>query len=910
MLVGRGAERGEIDGLLERARAGHGAGLLVRGEPGIGKTALLDYAAQRAEGFLLLQAVGVETESELAFAALHELLRPLLSSLHELPPAQADALGQALALTDGAGIDRFAAYAATLSLLAQAATERPVLCLVDDAQWIDTLSAEAIAFAGRRLRHDPVVVLLAARSPDPRHFAAPGLPSLELSGLHREASEALLDRAAQLPATQRERVLQAAGGNPLALLELPAAIEGNPADDLDAVGATPLPIGRRLEDAFLGRVRALSGPTQRALLVVAASDTAEIRILEPAIAKLGLADDDPRSRLEEMERADLVSIGDGMVVFAHPLVRSAVYQAAEPADRRTAHGALANVLRETGDAERWPWHLAAATTTPDEEVAAALEDVGRRAQVRGGLASQRRALERAARLTPDTQGRARRLVAAARAARGAGLAHEAESLLGEALRLEPDEATWAEAQAVLADIYYWFDRTDDILRLRMDVDRIARAAPGAASEVLITIASQLGPTDLPQALALVDEALALEPKSLFAQMTKANYLFRLGRPETDAYSIAAATTARSRGDWFALSEAAVVLGTLERYDEAHALAAEAIHELQARGALKTLSHALCAMTQIETRRGDLMRAQETGLRSLDLAEAIGEPLQIAFAASFLAAAEALRGLGADVRTHAAAAMAALPGETVRTTLEARAAIGLLELQLGHPDQAVADLERVVRACRSLGIVDPGYVQAAPELIEALIRSGQDSWAEDELSRLEHDARTTNRVWAMAAAARCRGLMASDSDVDRTFADALAWHAKAGRPVEQARTELAYGERLRRAGRRVDAREQLRKALGTFERTGARLFADRAAKELGASGEHLRRTHQAREELSPQELQVCLAVARGASNKEAASELFLSPKTIEFHLRNAYQKLGIRSRTQLAPALGGSTSAGQ
>lgn len=900
MLIGRGAERARIDELLDAARAGRGAALVVRGEPGIGKTALLDYAAERAERFRVLRALGVESESELPFAALHELLGPLLSELGSLPEAQANALRPAFAMTAGGRPEAFAAYAAALHLLTDAAGPEPVLCLIDDAHWIDTQSAQALAFAARRLHHDPVVMIFAARQPERSVFEAPGVPDLLLTGLHREAAEALLHQSGELERERRADILELAGGNPLALLELPAALSAQTAESGPA-GSGSMPIGRRLERAFLGRVEQLSETARRAALLLAASDVGDLGVLTPALSDFGLS----AATLEELEGGGLAAISQGAVTFTHPLVRSAVYQSAEAAARRAAHRSLAAAFRQAGDRERLAWHLAAAATGPDEEAAHALEVAAELARVRGGASAEARALERSARLTPDTTLRGRRLVAAARAARIAGRATDAEAYIDEALRGEHDEQTWAHAQAVLADIHYWYGRSDKVLALAESADRLARTDKAAAGAVLLTAAMDCGPVDLGRALDLADRALVLEPSNMVAASARATYLHRLGRSaEAEDAALEVGRAAAAVGDWYAAAEAAVELAALERYDEARLLATRAVGGLREQGAVKHLSHALCALTQIETRRGDLRAACEAGLGSLDLARAIAEPLSVAFAASFLAACEALMGREGDTREHAATAMTTITEDASRTTLEARTALGVLELQLGHPEKAVAHLEPVQQALDRIGVVDPGYVHATPDYVEALMRSGRIPEAERALDDLERRARVANRVWALAAAERCRLLAAPDAEIDDHFSRAMEWHDEAGRPIEQARTELVYGERLRRAGRRIDAREHLRGAMATFERAGSRLWAERSRKELAATGERLRRTRDAHEELSAQEFQDALVVARGATNKEAAAELFLSPKTIEFHLRNAYSKLGVRSRTELANTLGG------
>lgn len=898
MLVGRGAERARIDALLEEARAGRSGVLVLLGDAGIGKSALLAYAAERAEGFRIIRAVGIESESELPFSALHELIAPLVGQIAALPKPQANALRAALALAPGVEIDRFAVSAGLLSLLAEASHAEPLLGLVDDLQWVDRASWDALRFAARRLHTDAAAILVAQRTADERWLTTPELPKMMLGGLHVEAARSLLESAAPtLKPHLAARVIELADGNPLALLEVPEALQRAPAHSLD----DPLPIGPRLEAVFARRIEALDEAARRALVVAAASDVADLSVIDGALMDLGL----DAEALDAAERAALLSIQAGEIRFRHPLARSAIYRGAPAGERRRAHRALASTLRRSGAEARAAWHLAAATVGADEEVAAALEAAAHEARIVGGLAAAGRALERAARISPDPLQRSRRLVEAAGAARAAGNAGHARRLLDDAVSQPCDERTWAATQALLADLAYWEERTADLLQLEASVDRLAETDRTAAAVVLLRIAMAHGSSDIEQALELSERALRLEPGNRYALAVKANYLFRLGRvDEALATSLATADAARGAEDWSSASEAAVMLGDLERYDEADSLAQAAVAGLRTNGALKDLSHALCAQVHIGTRRGDLRAAYEAGLTALGLADDLDEPLQVGFAASFLAACEAWMGLESATREHAAQALAAVPGERARTSLEAHAALGFLELQLGNPELAIAELQPVVAVLQSLAITEPGYVQALPELVEALARDGRLTDAERALVELERQAQATRRRWALAAAARCRALIADDGTLDDAFSTALELHRPAGRPLEEARTRLAYGERLRRAGRRTDARAQLRSALAIFDRAGARLLAKRATAELAASGERLRKTAEAREELTPQERQVAFAVARGATNNEAAAELFISPKTIEFHLRNAFRKLGVRSRTELANVIRG------
>jgi hypothetical protein len=465
MLVGREEERAHIERLLVHAREGRGGALVVRGAAGIGKTTLLEHAVQTAHSFRILRALGVESEGELPFAGLHELVRPIVQLINELPRPQARALKAALALAPDAPGDRFAAYAGTLGLLAAAGAEEPLLCVVDDAHWLDDESAEALVFAARRIEHDPVALLLAAREPGAPGFAAPGLTELRLDGLRREESKALLAaRGPSLRPAVVERLLETAGGNPLALLEFaPGAARSEEMGE-------PLPVGVAVERAFLERSARLSARAQRALLLVAASNPDEPEALWAALEADGIRADS----LAEAERVRLLTPGRRLD-FAHPLARSALYQAAAPADRRAAHGLLAETTKAR---DRRAWHLAASVSGPDEAAAAALEQAAVIARGRGGVSAEAAALERAARLTPDLEARARRLFSAALAAEAAGRFERGEELLLEAVELTTDAGL--RADSVARRSYLLFDRGefDQAIGLATAEAAAAAATPG------------------------------------------------------------------------------------------------------------------------------------------------------------------------------------------------------------------------------------------------------------------------------------------------------------------------------------------------------------------------------------------------------------------------------------------------
>ena len=908
MLVGRGSERARIDKVLEAARQSQSGVLVLRGEPGIGKTTLLDYANERADGFRVLRATGVQSESELAFAALHELLRPALDRLDALPPQQRQALRTALGLGEPAEVDRFAVYAGTLGRLAQLSEETPLLCLVDDAQWIDSPSAEALRFAARRFSDEPVAVLFAAREGEQAGFVSPELDDLPLAGLHDEAATALLrDVDPSLPAETADRILLLSGGNPLALVEMPAAVraEGGSLQSL----VEPIPVGRRVEEAFLGRVRALSDEAQKALLLAAAADASDLSTIWEALAELEIG----RDAIEEAERTRLVLVRNGKLLFVHPLVRSAVYQEAHEADRRRVHSALATVLGRSGAAEGLSWHLAAAAVGPDEEVAAALEAYAESAGLRGGVAVQTIAHERAARLTPDPDLRARRLLKAADTGFGEVSLDRVKRLCREALELTSDWGLKGEIHKVLENTLYWAGELEAAHQIKMDVSReLEEHVPVAAAHMRARATASL--TLMLRGLEAVEvghSALELMRRhggdDLRVPVMYAQSLARVGELER-ASSIVdeAVETIERTGERELVFNVSTVLVLLDQYENAARFTARDVAELRSRGAFSELAFHLLVASEIHRGLGRLLPAYAASLESVQLAEQLdGEMLQVAMSVVELTVTAAAMGREEEARKHAARALE-LGSRVGSALLEAktRTAVGELELSLGRSEAAGGELQRVAELVRAGGYGHPAFVQFSPDLVEAFVRTGQLEEARREAATLSAEAERTSTPWTLAVAARCRALVA-DEGYDAIFEEALQHHEASPRALERARTLLAYGERLRRDGQRVEARERLRAASKLFESGAAGAWAERAQAELAASGETTkRRGDSGRDDLTPQELQVAMVVARGVTNREAAAELFLSPKTIEFHLRNAYRKLGVRSRTQLAQALSG------
>ena len=902
MLYGRDAERSAVTTLLDAARDSRSGVLVLRGQPGAGKSALLQDAVEQASDMQVLEARGIESESELAFAGLHQLLRPILGRQVEgLPGPQATALRVAFGLEHGRGEDRFLVSVAVLSLLAEAAERRPVLCVVDDAHWLDEASANALVFVARRLEAEAVVLLFAARDGDRRRFGAVGLPELEIGGLDRVAVAALLaERATVLVDPEvRDRLVEWTGGNPLALIELPAALTS---DQLSGAQPLPprLPLTDGVEHAFLERVRHLSDDAQTLLLIAAAEDSGrQATVIAAAALDAGVA------ALDAVEEAGLVRVRAGTITFRHPLVRSAVYQGATTSQRRQAHLALAGAADREGDGDRRAWHLAAAAVEPDERVVRELDAVAERASGRGGFEAACAALERAASLTADPRSRARRLVAAAEHAWAAGQLDRTAGLL-EAARLL---ATEPLLRANVGRLRGWFE---------LSVGSVAAAQP-----ILVQAALDAAPVDPGRArriLAGAAEAAWLESdRNAGAELR--GVAARLG-------------PANSSHDRYFADLTAGFLANLE--DDPAAAVRLLTGAIELAGRLKD-PDLLSLAAHHAFYVGDDTAAHQLNVRVAAAARAGGKAAELLFTLPRLAQAELLCGRWAAAAASAAEAVR-LAAETGQSALSALplAWLTLLAALRGEEDafwSRVAETEQVAaayalgvfqspvldvlqwaRAVQKSGTERPASAatllgelshpviarMAALDAVEAAVHAGRRTAAMEQLKVLQAFATHTGTPWARARAAHAHGRLSEGHLAEGRFQEALDHHRQAGRPFERARTELAYGELLRRGRRRVDARAHLEAALETFERLGAAPWAERARAELRASGQAARpRDPSALWQLTPQELQVARFVARGLPTREVADQLFLSPRTVEFHLRNVFAKLGITSRTQLA-----------
>jgi DNA-binding CsgD family transcriptional regulator len=902
VLVGRGNERQRIDALLDRAREGTSAALVLVGEPGIGKTALLGHAAASATGFRILSARGVQSEAELAFAALLELCRPILDRLGRLEPRQADALRATFGLSGEQGATPFAIGAATLSLIAAAAEERPLLLLVDDAHWLDPGSADALAFAVRRLRADAVAALFATRPGEGRPFSGRELPEFELEGLESSAAAALLAGAREeLDAVGRAWVLDLAHGNPLALLELP-----RPAYPSD-VHAEPVRVGRRLEQAFRARADTLPEPTRRALVAAAAASTSELAVLRTALACLGLS----LEALEPAEAAGLVSLDAAVLAFRHPLVRSALYHAADASERRHVHAALAAAL---ADDDRGAWHLAAAAVGPDGRAAAALERAADTATRRSGFAAAAAAYERAARLSERRPDRLRRLSAAADAAWLAGRTKQALALIEEALANARDDARRGELLHLRGTIEHFVGdparahaTLEEAAALVADSNRrLACLSLAQANGSLLVLGEVARAVVLSEGLLKIGDPDQPE-ECLLTSLARGADLLMDGRPEEGLLFLQRAAEAIAEPELLSrnprnLQWAALTAFWLGDIASMASFAAAAVRWAREHAAVAMLAFGARLLARAQLITGQWRAARASLAESLDSARFSGQVNQQVETLGTLAWLDAAQGRQEECRRNVEEARVLADSVNLRWRNDLLRALVLAELGVG-----VVEPSPVKRLRSALG--DPPLLRdtpanaTTPELVEALVRAGDAGAAAELLAPFADEAERVGQAFPQAVAARCCGLLAAEGSYEREFERSLELHALDENVFATARTRLAYGERLRRSGRRIDAREQLNQALGVFERLEAVPWAERARSELRATGERVRaRGRSASENLTPQELQVALLVAEGKTNREVGAQLFLSPKTIEWHLGHVYRKLGIGSRTELAGIL--------
>jgi DNA-binding CsgD family transcriptional regulator len=902
-LFDRVGESDALEGLVAAVRAGDSRVLVLRGEAGIGKTALLEHLARAAEGCRIARAAGVESEMELPFAGLHQLCAPLLARLGHLPSPQRDALTTAFGLSAGTPPDRFLVGLAVLSLLADAAEEQPLLCIVDDAQWLDRVSAQTLAFVARRLLAERVGVVFALRESVHGEELA-GLPALVIEGLPSDDASRLLETSipGALDAQVRDRILDEAGGNPLALLELPRGQEPVPLAG-GFGGLEEMPLTSRIEQGFVRQLESLPAETRRLLLTAAAEPVGDVTLLWRAAGRLGLGID----AAPPAKAAGLIELG-GRVRFRHPLVRSAAYRAATPSDRQEIHRALAEATDAETDPDRRAWHLARAASGPDEAVAAELERSADRAQARGGLSAAAAFLQRAAELTPDPAMRVERSLAAAQAKLDVADAASAADLLAAAELGPADELQRARLERLGGQVVFARGRGRDapplLLEAARRLDRLDAAVAGETYLEAITSAMFAGRLGTGPDEREIAEAVRGSSRVSSASATEA-LLDALVTRFTDGYAASVEPLSRAlrafaesssddeadrRWLWLACRLAQ------DLWDDElwHVLATRGVRVARDTGALNLLPNALNYLAALDVHSG----AFTTAAALIDEVEAITQatgmpPLR--YAAGVLAAS---RGDQAQMQALTEASVPAAMARGEGSAIGGHAGFtALLGNSHGHYGQALAAAKR---ACEYEDVVFYGW--ALVELIEAGIRSDQPREAAAALERLSERTRASGTEWALGIEARCRGLV---SDDEPQYVESIERLAQSRAAIDLARSRLLYGEWLRREHRRVDARDQLRAAHETFDRMGAQAFAERASRELRATGETVRRTNaDTRDALTPQEFQVAWLARDGHTNQEIGAQLFISPRTVEYHLRKVFRKLDVTTRKGLRGALAG------
>jgi DNA-binding CsgD family transcriptional regulator len=889
--------------------------LVLRGEPGAGKTALLEWVAGSAAGFRVVRVAGVESEMELAFAALQQVCAPMLDQLEALPEPQREALAVAFGLQAGAAPDRFLVGLAVLGLLSEAAEQQPLVCVVDDAQWLDRASAQALAFAARRLLAEPVALIFAAREPGEE---LRGLRELVVGGLDEGDARELLSSVISGPVDERvrDRIIAETRGNPLALLELPRGV--TPADLAGGFGAPGMPgtpgasglpgVAGRIEDSFRRRLEALPGPTQRLMLVAAAEPAGEPALVWRAAQRLGIGP----AAVAAAADAGLLTIGQ-RVAFRHPLVRSAAYRAASPPERRAAHAALAAAIDPGADPDRRAWHRAQATVGPDEEVAAELERSAGRAQARGGLAAAAAFLQQSAELSLDPARRAERALAAAQAKYQAGAFDATLGLLFTAEAGPPDPFRQAWADLLRGQIAFASGRGSDAPPLLLKAARqFEPLDPRLARQTYLdalAAAQFAGRLALGGGLREVAEAALGAPPP--PGPARGPDLLRDGLAllMTEGYPAAApvlrrAVSAFGEADvskeealhwlWLACHAAGIVWD----YDSWDVLSDRQIRLARDAGALIALPIAFNTRAGVHLFAGEFTQAASTVAQAGSVTEATESSI-----APYGALALAVyRGREAE---------AAQLIQTATGDAERRGEGGALAFvdwaeavlcnSLGRYEQALAAAQRASEDSPAVQFASWALV----ELIEAAARSGEPRQAAGPLRRLSGLARACGTDWALGAEARSRALVLDGEAADSLYREAIERLGRTRLRVELGRAHLVYGEWLRRSRRRRDARDQLGRAYEIFDSIGAEAFAERARTELRAAGGQAReRAIETQDPLTAQEALIARLAADGASNPDIAEQLFISRATVAYHLRKVFTKLDVTSRSQLGPALPG------
>lgn len=903
-LRDRASERARLDRLLSDARRRRSGVLVIRGEAGVGKSALLRYAADRASGFRVARIAGVESEMELPFAGLHRLCAPMLAQIDGLPAPQQRALSVALGLASGDAPDRFLVALGALTLLAEVAEGEPLLCVVDDAQWLDGASRQVLGFVARRLLAESVAMLFAVREPS-ADAELVGLPGLLLAGLDDADARAVLQTVipGRLDERVRDRIVAETRGNPLALLELPRGLSA--AQLAGGFGLPELvPLTGRIEESFRRRLEELPPDTRTLLLIAAAEPIGDPALMWRAAAALGIAG----TALEPAARTGLVDVGV-QVRFRHPLVRSAVYRSASDRERQQAHGALAEATDGAREPDRGAWHRAQAARGPDEDVAAELEQSAGRAQARGGLAAAAAFLARAADLTTDPSRRAERMLAAAQAHLRAGAFDPALALLAAVQAGPLDELGRARVDLLQAGVAYAQNRGSDaplpLLRAARRLEtldvRLARDtyldAWGAA-----LFAGQLASAgdlhDVSRAVATAPQAHPPRPSDLLLDGFALVFTERraaaapvLQRAANAFAGLDVSPEEVLRWGWLATTAAVYVWD----YDTCLAVASRGVQLAREAGALEVLAVAANVLGQAATLGGDFARAAVAIADADAVTEATGTSVA-PYGALVLAG---LRGREDGTKLIAATIAGATAGGQGTAVQYAHWANAVLMNGLGRYEEALAAATAASDDTPQLFV----SMWSLSELVEAATRTQHHDLAARALTRLAEHTRPGEADWALAMEARARALVSDGESAEPLYREAIDRLGRTRLRPELARSRLLYGEWLRRANRRVDAREQLRAAHEAFVAMGAEAFAERARHELVATGEKVRsRRFDTRDELTQQEEHIARLAGDGLTNPEIAAQLFISPRTVEWHLRKVFTKLGISSRKGLVEAL--------
>jgi DNA-binding CsgD family transcriptional regulator len=902
-VLGRERERQVLERLLDDARAGHGGALVLYGEPGAGKTTLLDLAVELGDDLMVVRTAGVEGETELPYAALQQLSAPIFDRSTGLPDPQREALSVAFGLAAGHAPNPFLVGLAVLGLLSEAAEDQPLLCVIDDAQWLDRASARALAFIARRLLAERIALLFATRE---RGDAFGGFPEVYVGPLGRRDARTLLGSV--LPARVDDRVLERivaeTRGNPLALLELPRGM--NPSELAGGFGLpAAAPLSAQIEEHFMRRAANVPPGARRLLLLAAADPTGDLALVSRAAERLGI----PESAARALESDGVLDLRTG-VVFRHPLARSAVYRAAAVDERTEVHRALADATDPETDPDRRAWHRAQATSMPDEDVAAELERSAARAQARGGFAAAAAFLERSSVLTVDPARRAGRELAAAQAKYEAGAFDEAVTLAANAEGGQLEVVQRAELDLLRARISFAEERGNEAPRLlltaakdfeRFDARRARKVYLEALSAALF--AGRLAGAWGAREVAAAAQALPEPPMPPAASDLLLDGLARMitEGPATGTPAVREALRAFGSADnqadegqrwWRWLAGRAA--GFIWDYEAWDSLTNRQIGAAREAGALAELPFALSTRVGVCLFGGDVAAASSLNEESNGLAEATGSQIVPPYGILTVAA---FRGREDELRRSVATTTEEFirHGEGIGLTLSLWAT-ALLFNGLARYADAFEAAEQASEDPYELWFANFALI----ELIEAASRTGREDRATSALQILSESTSASGTPWALGVEARSRALLAHGDGAEKLYREAIDRLEPTRLQVDLARARLLYGEWLRRDRRRIDAREQLRIAYAFFSDAGMEAFAERARIELRATGDQAReRTPDALDQLTPQEAQISRLVAEGHTNREIAAQLFISPSTVEYHLSKVFRKLNVRSRTQLA-----------